>query len=470
MKAEKVCRIVLDKIVPDSTERDRVTAIAEEMRSKVNEAAREASIPAEIRIDGSVAKDTWLSGDVDIDIFMRVPTTLNRRELGTVCLDIARNAAAGHRQVERFAEHPYLETWIKKTRVNIVPCYNVDRGQWVSATDRTPFHTEYVRICLTESLKNEVRLLKRFMKGIGVYSAEIKVKGFSGYLCELLVLQYSSFLEVLTAAATSWSKGVIIDLEKYYSGREDEARKLFEASVIIVDPVDKGRNAAAAVSNEKLGEFIAASNAFTKQPDLKFFYPPDTKPIKTKLLSRTLKTQGNDFLFIKFGKVKAVPDILWGQLYKTQRSLKNLLKQNDFEVLRSTVWSDEKLNHILIFELENAVLPPFKKHLGPPVGSREAEKFLQKHLGSVNTISGPWIEESRWVVYTRRRYDSALRLFQESLADGGRNIGVADLVAESIRKSKAILVNEKILNYYTSKLDFAMFFTDYLLGRPKWLG
>jgi len=470
MKAEKVCRIVLDKIVPDSTERDRVTAIAEEIRSKVDEAAREASIPAEVRIDGSVAKDTWLSEDVDIDIFMRVPTTLSRRELGTVCLDIARNAAAGHRQVERFAEHPYLETWIKKTRVNIVPCYNVDRGQWVSATDRTPFHTEYVRTCLTESLKNEVRLLKRFMKGIGVYSAEIKVKGFSGYLCELLVLQYPSFLEVLTAAATSWSKGVIIDLEKYYSGREDEARKLFEASVIIVDPVDKGRNAAAAVSKEKLGEFIAASNAFTKQPDLKFFYPPDTKPIKTKLLSRTLKTRGNDLLFIKFGKVKAVPDILWGQLYKTQRSLKNLLKQNDFEVLRASVWSDEKLNHILIFELENAVIPPFKKHLGPPVGSREAEKFLQKHLGSVNTISGPWVEEGRWVVYTRRRYDSALRLFQESLANGGRNVGVADLVAESIRKSKAIFVNEKILDYYASKPDFATFFTDYLLGRPKWLG
>jgi tRNA nucleotidyltransferase (CCA-adding enzyme) len=470
MKAEDVCCIVLDKIVPDSAERERVTALAEAIRSKVDEAAREAGVLAEVRVDGSVAKDTWLSKDVDIDVFMRVPTTLSRRELGTVCLDIARNAAAGYRQVERFAEHPYLETWIKKTRVNIVPCYNVERGQWISATDRTPFHTEYVRTCLTDRLKNEVRLLKRFMKGIGVYSAEIKVKGFSGYLCELLALQYLSFLKVLTSAATSWSKGVIIDLEEYYCGREDEPRKLFEAPVIIVDPVDKGRNAAAAVSKEKLSEFIAASNAFTKQPDLKFFCPPDTKPIKTKLLTRALKKRGNDLLFIKFGKVKAVPDILWGQLYKTQRSLKNLLKQNDFEVLRTSVWSDEKLNHILIFELESAVIPPFKKHLGPPVGSREAEKFLQKHLGSVNTISGPWIEEGRWAVYTRRRYDSAVRLFQESLADGGRNVGVADLIAESIRKSKAIMINEKILGYYTSKPDFTTFFTDYLLGRPKWLG
>ncbi|MBS7643459.1 CCA tRNA nucleotidyltransferase [Candidatus Bathyarchaeota archaeon] len=470
MKIGNVSQIVLGKIVPGSTERKSITTLAEMMRSKVDKAAREAGVPAEVRINGSVAKDTWLSKDVDIDIFMRVPPTLSRKELGTVCLNIAKKATIGYRQLERFAEHPYLETWIKGTRVNIVPCYKVERGQWVSATDRTPFHTEYVKTHLSDNLKNEVRLLKRFMKGIGVYGAEIKVKGFSGYLCELLILRYQSFYKVLTAAATSWNKGVIIDLEKYYNGREDEVKKLFAASLIIVDPVDSGRNVAAAVSNEKLSEFIAASNAFIKQPNLEFFYPPDSKPIETKLLSRTLKKRGNDLLFIKIGEIKAVPDILWGQLYKTQRSLKNLLKQNDFEVLRSAVWSDEELNHIIIFELENAVISPFKKHLGPPVGSREAEKFLRKHHGSVNTVSGPWIEEGRWVVYTRRRYNNATQLVQDALANGGRDIGVAELVAKSIRKSQAILLNEKILDYYAANPDFARFFTDYLIGRPKWLG
>ena len=31
------------------------------------------------------------------------------------------------------------------------------------------------------------------MQGIGVYGAEIKVGGFSGYLCELLVMKYGGF-------------------------------------------------------------------------------------------------------------------------------------------------------------------------------------------------------------------------------------------------------------------------------------
>ena len=97
--------------------------------------------------------------------------------------------------------------------VNIVPCYKVKRGEWVSATDRTPFHTDYVKPLLDEQMAEEVRLLKRFMKGVGVYGAEIKIGGFSGYLCELLVLNYGSFTEVLRSAA-NWKERTIIDYER----------------------------------------------------------------------------------------------------------------------------------------------------------------------------------------------------------------------------------------------------------------
>jgi tRNA nucleotidyltransferase (CCA-adding enzyme) len=47
----------------------------------------------------------------------------------------------------------------------------------------------------------EVRLLKKFMKGTGVYGAEIKIGGFSGYLCELLILKYRSFAQTIEAFA-----------------------------------------------------------------------------------------------------------------------------------------------------------------------------------------------------------------------------------------------------------------------------
>ncbi|MCK4435078.1 nucleotidyltransferase domain-containing protein, partial [Candidatus Bathyarchaeota archaeon] len=198
-KIEKVCSSVLEKVTPKKGERAKIEALAEKLEKKVVSASKEFGIETQVRVEGSVAKDTWLSREPDIDIFMRVPTTIPREFLGETCLKIARKATEGQKQVERFAEHPYLEAVVEETRINVVPCYQVKQGEWLSATDRTPFHTDYVKKRLKEQMIGEVRLLKKFMKGISVYGAEIKVGGFSGYLCELLILHYESFVDTLKA-------------------------------------------------------------------------------------------------------------------------------------------------------------------------------------------------------------------------------------------------------------------------------
>jgi tRNA nucleotidyltransferase (CCA-adding enzyme) len=185
-----VCGEILKKITPTREDRVRIEALAEELEQKVASSCAEHGVKAIVRVEGSVAKDTWLREEPEVDIFMRLPATVSRGVLNKVSLEIARKATKGSRQVERFAEHPYLEAFVEGVRVNIVPCYNVKRGEWLSATDRTPFHTDYVRNRLNKSLRDEVRLLKKFMQGIGVYGAEIKIGGFSGYLCELLILYY----------------------------------------------------------------------------------------------------------------------------------------------------------------------------------------------------------------------------------------------------------------------------------------
>jgi len=466
---EKVCADVLEKVTPSRRERERILALAEELRKKVEMAAKEARVKAEVRVEGSVAKDTWLSEEPDIDVFMRVPTTMPREAFGTVCLEIARRATEGYRQVERFAEHPYLESIIDNVKVNIVPCYRVKRGGWISATDRTPFHTDYVKPLLDKQMCGEIRLLKKFMKGIDVYGAEIKVGGFSGYLCELLTLNYGSFFEVLKSVA-DWEERRIIDCEGYYKGREGEAEKIFEEPLVMVDPVDKGRNAAAAVRKERLDEFVVAARAFLKTPHLRFFYPQETEAFNSEEFVRATKTRGSTIAFVKFGKVNAVPDVLWGQLYKSQRSLRKMLQQHDFNVIRNSVWSDEESLNAFIFEVERRFLPLIKKHMGPPVRKKvECEKFLRKHLGAVHTISGPRVEDGRWVVEIRRKYTDVVDLLLEKLGDGGRRVGVADLISRSVAKSLEVLVNEEALKVYSFSPKFAKFVTEYLEGKPRWL-
>jgi tRNA nucleotidyltransferase (CCA-adding enzyme) len=467
-KVEQVCASVLKRVTPKNKERAKMEALAKRLEKKVASASEELGVKAEVRVEGSVAKDTWISKEPDIDVFMRVPTAIPRKSLGDVSLKIARRATEGSQHIERFAEHPYLEAIVDDVRVNIVPCYEVRQGEWLSATDRTPFHTDYVKEHLTEQMRGEVRLLKRFMKGVGVYGAEIKVGGFSGYLCELLVLHFESFIDVLNAFAHY--KGRVVDIEGHYREREDELALLFPEPLLVIDPVDKGRNVASAVQPQKLFTFIAAARGFLEKPETNFFYPLKTKALTAKKLEHRLETRGSTTVFVTFGKVNAVPDILWGQLYKSQRSLCNLVRQNDFKILRDFAWSDEKALNMFVLELEQRFLSPVKKHLGPPLKKEpECERFLQKHLKASRTVSGPYIDGERWVVELRRKYTDVVDLLGERLMDGGRNTGVAEKISHVLRKGFKIFVNGEILEIYKKNSDFAKVLTEFLSGKPKWL-
>jgi tRNA nucleotidyltransferase (CCA-adding enzyme) len=425
-------------------------------------------VEAEVRVEGSVAKDTWLREEPEIDIFLRLPTSMLREAFGTVCLEIARKATEGFKQIERFAEHPYLEAFVDEVRVNIVPCYKVKPGEWISATDRTPFHTDYVKPLLDERKAGEVRLLKRFMKGVGVYGAEIKVGGFSGYLCELLILQYGSFLEVLKEVG-DWKGQTIIDYERHYKDAE-KVKQIFEEPLVMVDPVDKGRNVAAAVRKERLDEFIAASRAFLLNPDKSFFCPPEVEALDSRELVKKINVRGSAIIFLSFGKVTAVPDVLWGQLYKSQRSLRKMIQQHDFTVLRDYVWGNEENLCVFIFEVDNRSLSSIKKHLGPPLRKRlDCEKFLRKHVGADSTVSGPHVEAGRWVVEVKRKHRDVVDLLREELRDGGRHIGVAELVSGALADSMEVFVNDEVLKLYSANSGFAKFLTEYLDGKPRWL-
>jgi tRNA nucleotidyltransferase (CCA-adding enzyme) len=466
---EAVCAEVSKKVTPSDEERKCILDLAERLKDRVMEATADAGIKARVRVEGSVAKDTWLSEEPDIDIFVCVPTTIPREEFGTRCLKIARKATEGFKQVERFAEHPYLESKVDDTIVNIVPCYQVEQGEWISATDRTPFHTDYIKARLNEDVCTEIRLLKQFMKGVGVYGAEIKIGGFSGYLCELLVLNCDSFVQVLESFA-DWKGRRIIDYEGFYKGKEEDLETTFEEPLVVVDPIDKGRNVAAAVRQERLNEFVVAAREFLENPDHRFFYPPEIAALSSQELVNVLETRGSKIIFVNFGKVDAVPDVLWGQLYKSQRSLHKMLQRHDFTIIRDSVWSDEEGLNVFIFEIEERSLPLVRRHWGPPIRKREdCERFLQKHSGAPHTISGPRVERGRWVVEIKREYKDVVDLLTEKLRDGGRHIGVADLVAQAISKGFRVVVNEEISELYSSNDEFARYLTEYLKGKPRWL-
>jgi tRNA nucleotidyltransferase (CCA-adding enzyme) len=444
--------------------------LAKQLELKVSAVCQELGIPAIVRLEGSLAKDTWIKEDPDVDVFMRLPTTIPRESLGEIALKIARKATEGSEQVERFAEHPYLEAFVDGMRVNIVPCYDAKPGEWLSATDRTPYHTDFINEHLKKAQHDEVRLLKRFMKGIGVYGAEIKIGGFSGYLCELLVLHYGSFVKVLEAFSQHIPKRVV-DMQGYYEHRQRELELLFPEPLVIVDPVDKARNVASAVQPQRLHNFVAASRAFLKAPSEEFFYPLKTTPLSVEELHKTLANRGSAIVFLVFNGVDAVPDVLWGQLHRTRKALKRQLELNNFKVLRDAIWCDDKAKSVIfIFELEQRVLPSVTKHLGPPLEFKEeCDSFLSKYASKADIIAGPFIDEGRWVVELPRKFPDAAEMLKVKLRSGGRDIGVAELIAKALREDFLILLDAEITEHYIYNAGFAEFLTEFLVGKPFWL-
>jgi tRNA nucleotidyltransferase (CCA-adding enzyme) len=447
-----------------------VNRLAEELNAKLVREAERSGLQVEVRLDGSVAKDTWLKGDADIDIFLRVPVSLSRADLETCCLGVARRALKGYPTIERFAEHPYVETHVEKVRINVVPCYDVPKGQWRSATDRTPFHTEYVISHLDPSQRKEVRLLKAFLKSVGVYGADVKVSGFSGMLCETLIMHYGSFTETL-AEAQSWKTPITIDLERHYAGREGEMLDLFEEPLVVIDPVDRGRNLAASISTRRLWEFVAAARAFLIKPSRNFFTARKVAHLSTARFRQEMQRRGSNLLAIELGSVDAVVDVLWSQLYRTERGLRNLLRQEGFSVTRSASWSNEKDLNVILFELETLVLPPMRKHLGPQVvRSQASQLFLRKHLSEGRSLSGPWVDDDRWAVGQLRENTDAIQLLRSRIRDGGRHVGVASKIAPVLKRRHRILAGSALIDFYRRNQDAAEFITRFLKGRPTWLG
>ncbi|MGZ7160978.1 MAG: CCA tRNA nucleotidyltransferase, partial [Methanobacterium sp.] len=209
---------VLNAIKPTKEEKEKVMSLSNKLINVINDIARENGIDAEAVLVGSVAKDTWLHARADIDIFIKFPLNTSENDLKELGLKIGRKCIQKmHGKHElRFASHPYVTGFIEGYEIDFVPCYTIENADELkSAVDRTILHTEYVNKKLKEEQKDEVLLLKKFMESIHTYSAEAKVGGFSGYLCELLIINYGTFVDVLETASEKWSPKTTIDIENY---------------------------------------------------------------------------------------------------------------------------------------------------------------------------------------------------------------------------------------------------------------
>ncbi|RLG74748.1 MAG: CCA tRNA nucleotidyltransferase [Thermoprotei archaeon] len=465
----KVEEEVLRKIKPKPYEVEKIERIFSYVKEKLENKIKEYGIEAYVELEGSIAKDTWLSGEWDLDIFVLYPKRLGKLWVKNEGFKIIFEALKDMSHEIAYAEHPYIRLNVENVEVDVVPALKHDYA-WEAETvvDRTPFHTAYIRSKLGEEERDQVRLLKRFLKGIGVYGAEIKVSGFSGYLTELLIVQYKTFRNTLAHVAKDWRTGFVIDVEKHYSSIREVKEKFKEHPLIVIDPVDPNRNVAAAVSEKSFSTFIAASKYYLRMPSLNFFYP-QIGEVTIKDVMKEISSRDTDILCLTLPIPKKPSDVIWGLLRRNLVNTVNVLKKFDFKIVDYDVWCDEEKQAVFIIELEKAVLGSTVKSIGPPVFLEpDATYFLKKYLESKETIAGPWIENSRWVVLKKRKYREAKELLLNRLVSQCLSSVLKEYIEEH---GFEIYVNNEIRKY-VEKLgskDFIVFLTKFLRKKPLWL-
>ncbi|NGM68358.1 CCA tRNA nucleotidyltransferase [Natronolimnobius sp. AArcel1] len=427
---EAVLETVREQVDPSPDERERLRAVADRLAARAEDAANDLEPGADVLQAGSTARDTWISGDRDIDIFVRFPPELDRATLERYGLEVGHaTLPEGH---EEYAEHPYVKGVVEGFDIDVVPCFRLESATDIrSAVDRTPFHTQYLEARLDDDLAADVRLTKQFLKGIGAYGSDLRTRGFSGYLTELLVVEYGGFRPLLEAA-TEWQPPVELD-------PEDHGQASFTDPLVVIDPTDPERNVAAVCSAANVARFQHYARALLESPMLESFEADDPDPLSESELRAHLERRGTIPVAIRFNAPNVVDDQLYPQLYKSLSGITQGLDDLDFDVFRGTTFANETA--VIFAELTVVEQPAVERHQGPPVHvPGHAKGFYSAYADDPDTY-GPFIEGGRYVAEREREFTTA-RGFLES--DQLFDVGLGAHVETALENEYDVLVGDEI--------------------------
>ncbi len=461
---DEITNKILKKAMKISVPNENEKKLTETLCGKILESFKKIASGYDIKpmFCGSVAKGTWLSKNKDIDLFILFDEKVSREKLEKTGMSLAKKTIKnllGKYEIA-YSEHPYLRGFIANHRVEIVPAYDVNNPEKIkSAVDRTPYHVRFVKSKMTKNQANEVRLLKKFCRGIGVYGSSLRVEGFSGYLCELLIIEYENFINLLKEAST-WKPGEIIDMNKFYNSKEKIIKKFTDDSLVMIDPVDKNRNVASVLSAENFLLFVKKCGDFIRNPSMDFFDEkerdiPTIKEIKDEMEHRDTK-----LIMVKFRTPSEQEDVVWPQMRKFRNRMDNLLKDNDFTVIRSDIWSDG-IKCILLVELSNEEIPNIQVREGPSIFDRQGTRGFLKRYRGYNIF----VENNRWFVEYSRRYKKAIELIKEFLNNDTEILkeeGVPGKIAKEISEKVEIFRGESVYRLFRRYNEFRIFIKNYL--------
>jgi len=405
---------VLKDVKPTPEEIRITTNLANELMARIKSVAPR---DVEIILAGSVARGTQVRGNSDIDIFLLFPKGMSERKMEAAGLDIAKKVVDKKRK-ERFeikyAEHPYTKLIMDDLgiKADIVPAFKIDDAQDMgSAVDRTQLHNNFINSNLSTYQRDQVRVLKSFLRFHSIYGAEAKTEGFSGYLCELLIHQYGSFEKLLAAFSDIKLPLCLKPIDRSEIPNPDIFKR-FKSDFIVLDPTDSGRNVAAGLSRTSLMRFVMSCRIFLSKPTIRYFYGPEYDDERSAAkMDEISKALGAEMHTLIFNVPDVSEEILWQQLKKLEKQISGRMKDSGFEPLLAIESTYGRYAAILFFTSGYNIGSVLKK--GPSVLMHSASAaFVKAHNKSIVRLEGDALSSIE-----RSLYSSPEDLLRKALKD-----------------------------------------------------
>ncbi len=395
---------ILSKIKPEENEVKEISERVKKFLKILNPKLKNASA----FIGGSFAKNTWLKGNHDIDVFVVFE---NNKKMSERLEYSIKKSFKKYRKLH--GSRDYFIVDFEGLGFELVPVFKIKKPEEAeNITDISLMHVKFVKEKTNEKLCDEIRLAKYFLKMNKCYGAETYIGGFSGYLVELLVVYYKSFQNFIKNAA-KWKYSEIISFGRnnFVSGQK--------FPLIVIDPVQPNRNAAAALRKEKFSEFAALCKKFLQKQNISYFKEKKINLKKYDLVFEVYPLEGNE-------------DVVGTKMLKAFEFIKREFIDNGFAV-KNSGWFWDK-NAYLCFKFKNKKIKKYREHFGPYITmSESAASFRLKHKNRKIII-----RNKRLVAYMPRRFTKVSDLAKSIIRDKNVRSRVKKIKLEIKNPPKAI--------------------------------
>jgi tRNA nucleotidyltransferase (CCA-adding enzyme) len=307
-------------------------------------------------LGGSGAKNTWLKGNHDIDVFVKF-----KKGEENISKKLEVKLKKKFKIEKLHGSRDYFRIERDNFTFEIVPIIDIKKASEAeNITDISPLHYKWVN--KHKKYTDDIRLIKAFAIAQKIYGAESYIQGFSGYALEILTIHYKGFNNLIKNVA-KWKDKVIIDTEKHLKNPLKELNiSKIQSPLILVDPVDKTRNAAAVLSKENFEKFKKACKKYLKKPNNNIFIEKEEAIPK-------------DTVIIKFKTPTGKTDVIGAKLLKRLKFLIKQLNKEGFKIQKygwnfTTYW----------FKPKYKKLPDIMEIKGPPLKmEKHVKKFKKIH-------------------------------------------------------------------------------------------